>query len=207
MNEELKKKLTDAGLGDVVTLLEASATKTAELEKAIAEKDAIIAQKTEDVVGVRQKMQQLKELTEEEKKTMSQKEIELHETIRGLQGQISERDKADSERQEKEIGARRAAAFKKFAGTDPELNKKLEESFKSIVDHDKAQTEEEIAAVAQKAFNMLGVPAPDPVTAAMNGMDGGAGGDPAATGFADSEKGKGLTEVLGLPTEPPAATT
>lgn len=212
MNDDLKQKLEAAGLSDVVKLFEGVSTQvttlTTELEtakKTITEKDAIIEQKNRDLVGTRKKMETLKELTEAEKATMSEKEIQLHETIRQMQQGIEERDKAISEFQTREVESRRDRIFTKIAGKEGEHRAKLEEAYKRIVGHDAAQTEEDITKFATEAWNMLGAPKRDPVNDAFGGIGGGdAPGTQEGQGFSETTEGKAIAEQMGLTTEPPA---
>lgn len=175
-------------------------------DKLIADKDLLIKQKTEDVVGARSQYKKLSEMTEAEKAEMSAKEIELQtrqEEFDARQKKFEDDQKAFTQ---KEVDARRERAISKIAGSDVELRAKVGEAFKKIIDHDKAQTDEEIAAVATSAFNMLGVPKPDPVRSAMGGEGGAAaGGEGGGENFADQKAGKDLAAAMNLPVEPPKA--
>lgn len=170
-------------------------------EKTIAEKDLLIKQKTEDVVGARKKFKKLEDLTEEERDAMTEKEIELQERQEALDARQAKSEEAQKETLQKEINARKAQAIKKFAGNNEELAAKIEANFGRISDASKAQTAEEIGLIAQDAYNMLGIPSSgNPVEGAMgDGGFGDAGGEGAdKTDFSDTEKGKNLAGHLGL---------
>ena len=210
MDEQTKAKLREAGLEGVVASFEklsadlatertTRATEKAALERSIAEKDAVISQKNDDLVNARKSYKKLADMTEVEKEALSEKEKELLERQESLEKQTADFQKAQQEAQQKEVDARRGRAIAKIAGKDADLQKKVEDSFKRILDHDKATTEEEIAAIATQAFNMLGVPKPDPVNTAINmGGDGEAGIPVDGQNYADTQAGKGLMETLGL---------
>lgn len=173
-------------------------------DKILAEKDAIISQKNDDIVNQRKSYKKLSEMTEAEKAAMSDKEKELQERQETFEAEQRKfRDDQEAIRV-KEVGARRMRAIEKIAGKDPELKKKIEESFSKIVDHDKAQTDEEIAAIATSAFNMLGVPRPDPVRNAIQGAGTGeAGGEGVGENFSDKPEGKSLGSAMGLESAKP----
>lgn len=216
MDEATKAKLRAAGLEGIITAFEKLSTdlatektaRTAEktdFEKKIAEKDTLIDQKNKDLVGARKETQSLKALTEEEKTKMSEREIAHHNALLQLQNEKDLLAKEISDRDVKEVTARRGRALDKIVGNkDAELRKKVEDNFGKIVGSDKAQTDEEIAAIVGQAFNMLGIPKPDPVQVAVNGgggTDGGAGG---GDNFSDSKAGKELSAAMNLPVAPAA---
>lgn len=210
MDEATKAKLKEAGLEAVITSFEKleadlkTATDTvAERDKTIAEKDAVIDQKNQDIVGARKEYKKLKELTDEERQNLSQKEIELHEAALDLQRRQEDFEKLQTDARQKEVDERRTNAIAKIAGKDAELAKKIEDNFKSIVGHDKAQTEAEISQFVEKAFNMTGQARPDPVREAMNG-EGDAPGTGGGDNFAETSQGKELAGMLGLNQEAPA---
>lgn len=213
MDEATKTKLKELGLEGVVTAFE-KAAKDLEAEKtarkadadahtkAIAEKDAIIEQKNGDIVGARKEYKKLSEMTEAEKAAMSAKEIELQERMEAFQLEQDAFKKTQEEALGKEVSARRERAYAKFAGKDPEARKALEDAFSKVVDSDKAQTDEEIAAVMQSAWNMTGLTkAPDPMGGVFDG-GGSAGGENGGSGFAESKEGKDLAAAMGLPPAP-----
>lgn len=210
MDEATKAKLKAAGLEGVITAFETmdgTLTKTKKdletAQAAITEKDAIIEQKTKDIVGIRHENTKLKELTKEEKEKMSQKEIELHDATLALQLKQENFEKTQAESLKREVDARRNRAIDKIVGTkDPELRKKVEDAFGKIKDSDKAQTDEEIAVYAGQAFNMLGVPKPDPVREVINGGSGAPAGSE-GNGFAEKPEAVALAGLMGLPTQEP----
>lgn len=213
MDETVKAKLKEMGLESVVTAFEKMATDLqvvteakATAEKLVTEKDGIIAQKTDDIVQLRKSSEKeytkLKDMTDAEKATLSDKEKELLERQERLESEQETFRAQQAESLAKEVTARRGRAFEKLIGTkDPELRKKMEDAFGKIKDSDKAQTDEEIAAVAQSAFNMLGVPRPEGVRQAINESGGGTGGIGGDGNFAESKEGKDLSGAMGLPTE------
>lgn len=201
MTEEEKKKMKD--LEDSLAA-EKKAREDAETAhaKEIEKKDALIEQKTRDIVGARKEYKKLSDMTEEEKKGMSAKEMELQKRQEEHEAEVAQFKKDQSERDQKEIEARRERAITKIAGKDPELQGKVKGAFSKIVDHDKAQTDEEIEAIATSAFNMLGIPKSDPVRDVMNGGGGGApDGNGGGSNFADQKAGKDLSAAMGLPVE------
>lgn len=213
MDEATKKKLKEAGLEGVVTAFEtqqaeltAAQTKIKESETLIAQKDAIIAQKTEDIVGARRETQKLKELSAEESAKMSEKEIELHNATLALQKRQEEFENMQRQNLQKEVDARKERVIARIAGKDPELKKKVEENYKKIVDHDKAQTDEEIEAVAVQGFNMLGIPRSNPITDVVGGGGDGTPGGAEGNGFSDSGAGKDLATAMGLQQTQPQQT-
>lgn len=207
MDEDTKAKLKAAGLEGVITAFEKQATdhaaaiKTMETEHAaaIAEKDAIITTKTNDVVGARKEYKLLKDMTEAEKASMSEKEIELQERQEAFDARVGAFEKQQQEFAQKEVAARRAEAIRKIAGTDPELTKKIEDNYGRIKDSELAQTPEEVARVVGEAFNMTGQPRPDPVRQAIQGGGNGEAGGGVDGGFAETTEGKSLASAMGLP--------
>lgn len=213
MDEKQIAKLKEAGFEDVVkhvqtieTNLEAEKTGRAEdakaHEKAIAEKDAVISQKNEDLVNSRRKYKKLEEMTEAEKAELSEKEKELLLRAEEMEAREAENRQKDEERLQKEVSERKEKAIKAIVGDDADLYKKTLDSYGSVVGHDKAVTEGEITEIAQKAFNMLGVAQPDGVRSAINSGGGHKGGSPNGNdgdnGYAESEDGRGLANLMGL---------
>lgn len=170
------------------------------LEKTVAEKDAIIEQKNQDLVGQRKQYKKLSEMTQDEKDALSQKEIELQERQEEMERQQEEFEKQQAEIRQKEVTARKEAAIKKLVGDNEEYADKLRANMDRIKDSDAVQTEDEIAALADTAFNMLGNDKPEPVANAVNSAYGN---PPAKTdsGYADTPEGKQLEQQLGLATE------
>lgn len=199
MTEEEIKELQDKATELEKQVAEAEKSK-ADYEKTIAEKDALIKQKTEDVVGARKKFKKLEEMSEEEKEAMTEKEIELQQRQEELDARQAKAEEAQKETLQKEINARRANAIKAYAGEDEELAQKIEANFGRISDSKGAQTEDEIRAVVQDAYNMLGTPAPsDAVSGAFTqGGDGRAGDTSNKGDFSETPKGKDLAGSLGL---------
>lgn len=189
---ELEKQIKEAE--------EAGAKQKEEYEKTIAEKDELIKQKTEDVVGARKKFKRLEEMSEEEKEAMTEKELELQERQEALDARQAASEKAMKETQQREVDARRANAIKRIAGDDEELQAKIEANYGRITDASKAQTEEEIRSIAQDAYNMLGTPASsNPVEGAFgDGGYGDAGDVVKKQDFSETPKGKSLADSLGL---------
>lgn len=205
MTDEEKKKMKD--LEDALAAEKAGrAEDKSTFDKTIGEKDALIEQKTKDAVGARKEYKKLSDMTEAEKAEMSAKEIELQQRQEGFE--ITQKKFADDQKAftQKEVDARRERAINRIAGTNAELRTKVSDAFKKIVGHDTAQTDEEIGAIAQSAFNMLGVPKPDPVRGAMNGNGGAPDSENSAgTNFAEQNAGKELAKAMGIPVEAPKA--
>jgi hypothetical protein len=169
-------------------------------EAEIARKDAVIERKTKDIVGARKNAQKIKELSDEEKEKMSEREIENHNALLAEQERREELEKSIAERDKKERDARRDAAIKKIAGEDTELADKIKGNYDRIKDSEGAQTEEEISKVVVEAHNMLGTPSGDPVGGAAGGIGGGAapGEEEKGDGYAGTQEGKGLADAMGL---------
>ena len=197
MTEEEKAKMAKLE----ADLAEANKAKEA-LERSVAEKDAIIEQKNQDIIGARKETQKIKKLSEEDKQSMSEKEIEHHEALLAQQEEAEQLRKDIAERDKRDFEARRDNAVKRLAGDNKELADKVRANFDRIKDSDKAVTEDEIGLIANDAYNMLGEARPDPVSSALNGA--GQGGNPAGGGeqrFSDTEKGKQAAKELGIPLE------
>jgi len=186
-----------------------AATRITDLEAKNKEQEGVIEQKTKDVVGARRKYRKLDELTDEEKEAMSEADIErkrdsdvLFETQETSAKQLAD-DRA------REIKERREAAVKQFAGDDTEVAAKINEHFDSIRGSESAYTPGEIATFMGTAYNMMGVPAAEPIRAAGNEGGGVApvlvkpGSKVEGEGFADGDAGKGLATMLGIQTGPP----
>lgn len=175
----------------------------AELQKTVAEKDAVIAQKNQDLVGQRKQYKKLSDMSQEEKDALSQKEIELQERQEVLDEQLRQFEAKQTELLQKEVGSRKEAALRRLVGDNKEFADKIRANFDKIKDSDKAITDEEVSALMGTAFNMLGDERPSPVAEALSG-DGSApsGGKPG--GFADTPAGQGLAANLGLAPAPKA---
>lgn len=204
MTEEEKKKMKD--LEDALAAEKAGRVEDkTKYDAAIAEKDTLIDQKTRDAIGARKEYKKLSEMSETEKAEMSAKEIELQQRQEDHEKSVKKFEDDQKAFTQKEIDARRERAINKIAGSDPELRTKVSDSFKKIVGHDVAQTDEEIGAIAQSAFNMLGIPKVDPVRGAINGDGGQApNGGTGGTNFAEEKGGIELAKAMGLPVEKPA---
>lgn len=202
MDEATKAKLKEAGLETVITAYE-------KLESDIVIKDGVIEQKNKDLVGLRtsseEKYKKLSEMTEAEKASMSEKEIELQKRQEKFDEDMRLFKENQAATQKKEVDARWERAATKIAGGNAELKQKILENKGKIVDSDKAQTDEEIAAVAGSAFNMLGVPKLDGIREAINGGNGDSGVEVKTGEFADTAAGKSLAGAMNLPVETPKA--
>lgn len=168
-----------------------------QLTATIAEKDGIIAQKNQDIVGVRKKYKKLSEMSEEEKAKLTAEELEEREALDEVVTQQEEANKQAEELRKKEVAERREKLVEKYAGADPELKKKVLENFDRIKDADLAYTETEIEPFVQTAVNMLGDARPNPIN-----VGNGRGGIPPTETkdgeFANSEGGKQVASALGL---------
>jgi hypothetical protein len=177
----------------------ARTTEKTSFEKTIAEKDVLIQQKTDDVIGARKQYKKLSEMTEAERNEISEQDQATRAFAESLEAKQKQIEETQKQFLQKEIDARKARTFERIAGKNPELQAKVSEAYKKIVDSDKAQTDEEIAGIASMAFNMLGVPKPDPVRAVMNNMMGGeAGGAVDTQDYSATAEGKGLAGAMGL---------
>ena len=203
MDEETKQKLIDAGLDDVAEALEKSAQENAKAledmkaahEKTVAEKDAVIAQKNQDLVGQRKEFKKLADMTAEEKSKLTEKELEF-------QQRQEEFEAKQQEFTSKEIASRREAAIKRLAGDDKDLAEKVAANFDRIKDSDKAQTAEEMETIAREAFNMTGTPAPDPIRSAVFGGGNGEAPGGKQNDFSETEQGQQLASMLGVKIAP-----
>lgn len=206
MDEPTKAKLKELGLEAVITAYAALETKVTDTTKlletanaTIADKDRVIAQKTDDVVGARREYKKLADMTEAEKSAMSEKEIELQERQEAHEARVAAFEVQQAESLKKEVDARKDRVIARMAGKDPELAQKIRDNYDRIVDSSKAQTEEEVGKVVQEAFNMTGAPQPDPMRAAIQGSGvGEAGADSSGDSFADTTAGKELSSAMGL---------
>lgn len=188
---------------DAKAAADKAAADLAKATKTIGEKDAVIAQKNDDIVKQRQSYKKLDEMTKEEKATMSDKEIELQQRQEKLEADAEKFRKDQAAAQQKEIDARIAREVSKYAGKDEALAQKIRDNYARIKDAGNAQTDEEVAKVASDAFNMLGVPRPDAVRNAMQGSGGDSTGKEGTTGFAETQQGLDLSKAMNLPTEAP----
>lgn len=173
--------------------------KVTELEKLVAEKDVLISQKNDDLVGQRKHYKKLADMTQEDKDSLSQKELELQERQEAMEAEQEKFQNEQLEVQGREVKARLDAAIKKHVGDNDEFATKLRANFELIKDSENAVTEEEVSGLMSTAYNMLGEEKPSPVDATI-GTSGGAPGDSSTGGFADTPEGQGLAGTLGLTT-------
>jgi SMC interacting uncharacterized protein involved in chromosome segregation len=185
MEEELKK------------LQEQIAT----LQKTVAEKDVLIAQKNQDLVGQRKQYKKLADMTQEEKDALSQKEIELQERQEVLDEQLRQFETKQTELLQKEVGSRKDAALRRIVGDNKEYAEKIRANFDKIKDSDKAITDDEVSALMNTAVNMLGDERPSPVSEALNSY-GDAPSSAKAGGFADTPEGQQLAAQMGIAPAP-----
>jgi hypothetical protein len=182
---------------------QARAEDKTEYEKTIAEKNAVIEQKTNDIVGARKQAQKLKQLSEEEKERLSEKEIELHNAMLAEQERREALEKDIAERNKRDVEARRDSAIKRMVGDNEELKQKVLANYARIKDAENAFTDEDVARVANEAFNMLGEARPDPINSALGDANGG---NPPQTGtgerFSDTQRGKEVAKAIGIDIEP-----
>jgi hypothetical protein len=191
--------------------LEEAKEMIAGLQKTVADKDVIIAQKNNDIIGIRkntdEKMRKLNELSEEEKKTLSEKEIELHNAALDLQSRQEAFEATQKEHQNTQRLSTRDKILKNYVGNDEVLFKKLQDNFDMIKGSDEVFTEDQIAGFADTAFNMLGNEKPEnPVMHNVNGDNGRAPttGE-AKADFAETPEGQGLAGMLNLQQAKPDA--
>lgn len=177
--------------------------------KAVKDKDAIITQKNDDIVKLRNsskdEYKKLEDRTQEEKDKLSEAEIEIIKRQEKLESDTQAFQKLQADAAKKDLDARIDRTVGNLAGKDKDLAQKIRDNYGRIMDSAKASTDEEVAKVASEAFNMLGVPKPDGARGALgaggNGApDSGAGTD--QTGFADSQIGKDLSKLMNLPEAP-----
>jgi len=204
MNEEEKKKMEELEASkkeseEKIAQLEKDKEESEETyKKEIEEKNDVIKKKTDDLVGLRRQGQKLKELTDEEKTKMSQREIDLHDSQLKLTEDQDNFKKETAEHNKKETEGRRNEIFDKIAGEDKEYRDKLVSNFEELKGSDEAVTAEELNGFADKAANMIGTTRPNPINSAFNGAGDGDVAEVKEGDFADSEKGKGLAKTLGL---------
>jgi len=210
-NARLVKELEDST--KISTQAQADAKKalaeTKKLADQIVEKDKIIEQKNNDIVGARKQYKKLSEMTEKERADLDEKEIaqiQRAEAIEARQKELDDRqakfEKDQGELKQKERTSRLDAQIKRVVGNDPKLIERVKENIESLKDADKAYLPEEISAIVDKAANMLGSDRPNPIRQAINGSgDGSTIADTKeGEGFAATEQGKSLADAFGLPT-------
>ena len=201
--EELKKQLEEA-----TAKIKESEAKVAELTgsvttltKEVKEKNVLIEQKNQDLVGLRKqsetKYKKLADMTEAEKEAMSQKEIELQQRQEKFEADQAKLEKTIAEQNTKERNYRIDSVVKKIAGKDAKLAEIVRANMDRIKDSDKATTPEELEKIATEALGMTGQARPNPVRGAINAT-GEVDVAPDTKGFADSDEGKSLAAGLNL---------
>lgn len=202
---DLKAKVTEltttvqTANKEVVTLKESNT----KLGEDIKKKDGVIDQKNRDLIGARKQYTEMSKRTKEELDAMTDAERESLERAEKLEKDAQEREKKDEEFRQGQIKSQRSQIFKSITGKRADLIPKLEENFNRIVGADKAATKEEIEKFANDAYNMLGTIKVDPIRSATNDGGGEPGNEGGEKTFADTDEGKGLAKVLGIPVEEP----
>lgn len=210
MDTEMKKKLEEAGMTDVISSIEGLEQSLAS-EKEGRSADAAthaeqMRKKTEEIVGARKHFKKLSEMNEEERNNLSEQEIEIRERQEALE---EDQRKAEEQRRNQEEVFRNERvnmAIRRIAGDNAEIAERVRKNYDRIKDSESAITEDAISGIANEAFNMLGVPAPEGVSNAIAGI--GTGGHmtpPVEKDFSQTEQGKGLSNLMGLKTEEPKA--
>lgn len=172
----------------------------------LAEKDRIIEQKTQDIVGARKKYQKLSEMPKEEVEAMTEQERKLKAEQDVLAEQQEESMKQQAEDRKKEVDSRKLEVARKLVGDNPVLIEKVLKNFDRIKDADTAFTAEEISHFMNDSVNMLGEERPDPVRTVFNGAGGGQAPGVQADDYAGTDAGKALGTMLNLGSAQPAPT-
>lgn len=175
------------------------------LQQTITEKDELIEQKNQDIIGARRKYKPLKEMTDEEKAQLSEEDIKRKEEQDELYERQEAIEKEKAEERKAEQQSRLNKAIDRYANGDKELADKIRNNYSKLRGSDKAHLEEEIAELVDVSVRMMGPDAPDPVRTAHNDR-GGAPGSGAEESFADTQDGKELASAMGLSVEPPQGT-
>jgi len=165
-------------------------------------KDVVIEQKNRDIVGARKEYKKLSEMTEDEKKSLSDKEIELQTRAEKIEADALAFQKKQDELYAKEKTSRVESIVKKIAGSNKEIAEKVRANMSRIKEFETATTEEEISKIAEEGFNMIGSARPNPVRQAVN-ANGGEAGEFTPGSFAESPEGKSLAGALNLPVAKP----
>lgn len=174
------------------------------LQNTIGEKDALLAQKTNDVVQARRKYKHLSEMTESERASLTEREREVIAHQEDLDKKTEELEKKRLADLATTRNERVQNAIRRIAGENKELAGKIETNLKMLKGADEAATEADVNSFVTNAFNMLGEARPDPVAQAIElGMSGGEPGD--AADFAATERGKAALAELGMVTPAPQA--
>lgn len=136
----------------------------AEIEKAVADKDAIIAQKEAELETARkfqaeqaQNFKRLRDMTDDEKSKLSASEIESRTRAEKLEADIeSLKGSIDSDKQ-KAFNDAKEAALKKFSGGDKALREKIEQNMGVLTIADPTELVRSAAAIAGVVVNNGGV--------------------------------------------------
>lgn len=174
----------------------------ATLTQTVKDKDLIITQKNQDIVGVRKKYKKLDEMSDEEKANLTPEQIAEKEAMDEIVTNQEKLAEETASTQAKELLERRTQIARKMVGDNQEAIDKVLKNFDLIKGAELATTETEIAPFMTTALNMLGSDRPDPVRSAMN-AGGGDAPSMAPGQFADSQQGAELATMMGLPTEAP----
>ncbi len=177
----------------------------ATLTKTVQDKDLIIAQKNNDIIGTRKKYKKLDELTDEEKANLTPEQIAEKEAMDEVVTNQEKLAQETADNLAKEVGERRTQLARKLVGDDQAAIDKVLKNFELIRGAELATTETEIAPFMTTALNMLGSDRPDPV---RNAMNAGGGDAPVVKpgDFAESQQGVEMAAMMGLPTEAPKTT-
>lgn len=173
-------------------------TKVTEFEGQIAEKDKIIKQKTDDIVGARKKYQKLSDLPKEEVEAMTEAERKAKEDQDILAEQQEVIAKQQAEDRQKDIESRKSEAVRKLVGDNKELADKILSNYGKLKDSDSAFSPEEVGRYMNDAFNLLGQDRPDPIRSVVNGMGGGEAPKEGQGTFAETPQGTQLGNLLSL---------
>lgn len=180
-------------------------TSNKKLGEDLKKKDEIIEQKNKDIVGARRETQKLKELSEDEKKEMSETEIRIHGATLKLQKDQEDFAASQKEAAKKEVTARQESVINRISHGNPELAAKIRENFSRLNPEflEKATTEAEIAPLVEDAYRLIPGVKPDPINGAINSNGGEAPDGQRKDDFSTTDEGKAVLAALGLPTEDP----
>lgn len=174
----------------------------AALRAQLAEKDGIIAQKNQDLIGMRKqyegKFRSLSEMTEEEKAKLSDAELELKRQTEALQLQQEEMQREQAQFRQQQRESHVNEAIRRLVGNDEKAAEKIKFNLDRIKGADEAVTAEDVSKYVNDAFFLLGDERPDPVRAAANFGGGDAPGAGDTKGFAETPAGQELGNLLNL---------
>lgn len=173
-----------------------------DLDKAnetIGEKDELIEQKNQDIIGARRKYKKLDEMSAEEKAQLSEDELKRKEEQDEIYERQEQIDKEAKERYEADRQSRLNKAIDQYAQGDQELAEKIKANASQFRGFEKAYTEEEIAEFVQKGATLLGPDAPDPVRNAHNDGGGDANQGAGNQSYDKTEDGSELGKMMNLP--------